>query len=367
MRGEGREPSEGGGEAGGGGLRPIGGADRGQGAGRPLQAGMGEGHGGVLAAFLDLLRRYGRASLAGAIGGVIVAVGLISVYETGFSRGHTVGEYKASANHYANEANQEIADQCLGQEQVAMAQCIQEIVEATNEDQRAERDLVAQIDAARWNLGALIIAILGSGLALLGTFLIHETLRTTRDTANEAKKANFAAVAAANEAKEANRIMRSESRPWVFIEQNVMCEFIHQEGGEQCTFWWKYNLVNKGRMPAHNISISWGVYRYDWTFVGAGQQGVADVVSQARRKVSYEIPALFPSESSPRETYGSTYGQRGQSRDHVPLPLCGIHPRPERASAIRHLTGFPTGERGRPLRPSRLPAADDTRERIHPD
>lgn len=77
-------------------------------------------------------------------------------------------------------------------------------------------------------------------------------------------------------------------------------------------------------MPAHNISIVSRVYRYDWGFIGAGWQGVEDVVRRAKEKDFWDISVLFPSESSPRTTYGR-YTIEGEKEGTMFLCACVIY------------------------------------------
>lgn len=228
---------------------------------------------------------------------VIVLLILTWAYDTGRLVGITESEYERHSDAYARHAQEDIQERCLLSEPVAQAECIREVVEATREDERAERDLIAQSEMALWAFWMLIVTGVTAAVTGIGVYYVRSTLMQAGET-------NRAAVAAAEAANEANRIMRAESRPWISIDQNVMCDFIYEEGSDRCNIWWQYTLTNKGKMPAHNISVSWGIYRYDWGFIGAGKQGVADVVNMAKRTRLYDISVLFPSESAPQTTYG---------------------------------------------------------------
>jgi hypothetical protein len=204
-------------------------------------------------------------------------------------------------------AEEQVQRDCAGLSGSELSECVYDEIAAAQDHARAKQDLEAQQEMARFTRLMGLTAIVGLFIGALSVWFIYDTLRAARDTAHEAKKATLAAVAAADEAREANRIMRSEARPWVSIDQNVLCDFIHEPGSERCDIWLEYTLTNKGKMPAHNISIFWDVYRFDWKYVGAGRQGVADAAQRAKGKPLHEIPVLFPSERTTRTTHGGSY------------------------------------------------------------
>ena len=247
----------------------------------------------------------------------IILLILTWVYDTVRLVGTTRSEYERHSDAYAHQAQEDIQERCLLIEPVAQVECIREVVQATREDERAERDLIAQSEMALWAFWMLIVTGVTAAVTGIGVYYVRSTLMQAGET-------NRAAVAAAEAANEANRIMRSESRPWIAIEQNVKCDFIYEEGGSKCEIWWEMTLTNKGKTPAHNVSITEGIYRYDWGFIGAGRQGVEDVVNRAKRKPFFDIPVIFTSESKPWATHGGSQ-IRGEDEGTIFLCVCVLY------------------------------------------
>jgi hypothetical protein len=198
-----------------------------------------------------------RRSLGGKVeGGLFFAglaprfgSGIVFLPRAGFSRGQSVGEYKAHSDAYAQDAEQEIRNRCVILPPLDMAECIQEVVKAANEDQRAERDLVAQKDAARWGLGTLIISAFGGAIAIIGTALVWKTLEATRNAVKEASEATKAAQEAVTVTRD---IGLKQLRPWLLaggVQFEIFNWSLDDRGPvQQLTF--HVPWVNRGQTPA---------------------------------------------------------------------------------------------------------------------
>ncbi|MGV8834010.1 MAG: hypothetical protein ACOH2N_18735 [Devosia sp.] len=81
------------------------------------------------------------------------------------------------SDRYSANTKQEISAACPAP---ASAECIVQIIEATHENQRAEADLNAQRDMAKWAFLLLIISTVGTLIGGFGLFWIRETLGATR-------------------------------------------------------------------------------------------------------------------------------------------------------------------------------------------
>jgi hypothetical protein len=107
-------------------------------------------------------------------------------FHAGRSKGQAEGQEAANSNYYASEAERQIQGYCLGLGPSDLRECIRDAIETQNESQRAESDLVAQRDAARWGLLSLALSGLGtllSGGALVGLFAsLAQTKRAISDT-----------------------------------------------------------------------------------------------------------------------------------------------------------------------------------------
>jgi hypothetical protein len=104
---------------------------------------------------------------------------------------------------YAN-AQEEFRNECLGRASVQeLPGCLEGIAEAARETQRAEEDLHAQVQMAKWArwmfYATLIVGVASVFVATVGILLVSETLALQRTATSEAAKAT-------REAVEANRL-----------------------------------------------------------------------------------------------------------------------------------------------------------------
>lgn len=116
-------------------------------------------------------------------------------------------------------------------------------------------------------------------------------------TLSAANKTNESALAAAQAANTANDILREEGRPWLRVERDTRCKVKFNDNGIVLVNW-NYQFINKGKSPALNLRFEWSIYKYDWSFIGAGRQGVEDAIKRAQRKNSITRRILFPSEKT---------------------------------------------------------------------
>ncbi|MCL3882472.1 hypothetical protein [Marivita sp. GX14005] len=144
-----------------------------------------------------------------------------------------------------------------------------------------KRLIAAEDSLAQW-----VIAF----LSFLAVMLLWLTLR-------QAIRTNDAAVAAANAANVANELMRSEQRPWLTLRWQVSCEYL-QRSSTKYSLKWFYNVENLGKSPAFNVRVSYNVYRYDWSFIGAGRQAAPIEMDRAKRSTNFTSKVLFPNQST---------------------------------------------------------------------
>ena len=170
-------------------------------------------------------RGSGNKIVAGVFATVIISLILVTIYDIGRSKGIAEAEYQRSSDTYASHARKSIEEHCLLLQPVAQTNCIREVIEATREDQRAESGLTAQLDMAHWAFLMLIVAVITATITGVGVVFVRSTLVQAGET-------NEAAVRAAKAANEANRIMQSQARPWISIDQNVLCDFFYETGSD---------------------------------------------------------------------------------------------------------------------------------------
>jgi len=151
---------------------------------------------------------------------------------------------RLEAEHYAAEyaaESQERIEQCVSLANSAdIAECISQVVGATREHQRGERDLAAQRDMAKWAGWLLIASGAGVWITLAGVIYVALTLQATR-----------AAVAAANRtADEAKRIGEAQIRAYL----SPSIEKFTLQGDGQNIFKFRMGLKNSGQSPALRVT-----------------------------------------------------------------------------------------------------------------
>lgn len=207
--------------------------------------------------------------LTQAVSAIFIALVLLfivlAVYHTGELT--AVGRYKAEEHsaEYAADANQRIISDCLEREPPAMADCIREIIETTNEHQRSEYDLVAQSNMAVWALWMVFlsfisIVVTGAGVVYVALTLI-EAKRTTTAALAGAEHARVAAVASAETAKsavEANdlakRLAANEQRPWISIDKESISIILRIINDDRIRLPSTFNIRNTGKTPANSFA-----------------------------------------------------------------------------------------------------------------
>ena len=169
---------------------------------------------------------------------------VITIFKTGGST--TLSRYKQQANtaSYAASAEKEIEQRCLNLEPPRMAECIRGIIEATNEHNRDEDDLVAQTDMAWWAFWMVIVSVGSAGVTVVGIYFVWRTLN-----------ANTAAVVQASRANDiAEQTRLDVGRPFVFIENigTNIDDILNAPALGSLGGWvnWSFNIRHYGEMPA---------------------------------------------------------------------------------------------------------------------
>lgn len=102
-------------------------------------------------------------------------------YILGWGLGVDAGEYQANTDTYTKHAADEIESACTSGDALADTECIVRVIEATNEHKRAERDLIAQRNMARWALLMLIATVAMAVITGGGVYYVWRTLKVTRE------------------------------------------------------------------------------------------------------------------------------------------------------------------------------------------
>lgn len=132
-----------------------------------------------------------------AFGLVVLATVLIwASFYLGSQLGEARGQRNYSSASYERHAQEEISRACLRRDGVDLAECIAEIINTTNEQQRAESDLVAQTEMATWAFWMLMATIVIAAITGVGVVFVWQTLGATRAMASETTRIGEAQVRA---------------------------------------------------------------------------------------------------------------------------------------------------------------------------
>lgn len=176
-------------------------------------------------------------------------------------------------------------------------ECLRVRIEPSREEQRAEEDLRAQKDMARWALALLVITFLLGGITvgvtLYGVFLVRDTLQANRD--------------AVDVAREANRLAADSRRAWLSIEEASLT-FPTELTEDYFVMTPRTRVKNLGDVPATSVEV-----RFQAHFFKGSEQSHSDAeASFARGLRTHPVELgqiLFPQEDfTSRETrqYGKT-------------------------------------------------------------
>lgn len=173
-------------------------------------------------------------------------------------------QQQAQSAKYAAAANQEIHQSCIGLEPVSEAECIREVIEATHEHDRAERDLVAQYDMALWAFWMLVVSGTATLLTAAGVWMIYRTLlhtaamaRDTKVTAQAAadgvRQAELANQSAQAAAESAWKIGQAQTRAYVTVADLYIARAV-----DPPMFKLKFSYTNTGiGTPQSEIAVFW--------------------------------------------------------------------------------------------------------------
>ena len=114
----------------------------------------------------------------------------------GVSAGQHRSEAQKQTSHYRSATQQRVAD-CGRQPQAGRAHCIDDAISSFHEEQRAERNLDAQREAADWAWWVLIVSLCQAPITLAGVILLLRNVTQTDEALNQARAGNEIAGATA--------------------------------------------------------------------------------------------------------------------------------------------------------------------------
>ncbi len=174
---------------------------------------------------------------------LIASLVAVFLYDSGRKHGEALGEYSANSDTYARNTQEHIKECLALPEDGRKSKCIVKVVEASNEHERAEKDLIAQTEMALWALGMLVVSTLMMFVSALGVWWIRETLAETRN-----------AVKAADDAVTVTRkIGESQLRAYCSVDSATLEQGNPDSGGDGYRkIYTQITIKNYGQTPAYD-------------------------------------------------------------------------------------------------------------------
>ena len=174
--------------------------------------------------------------------------------------------------HYADETYNPKRESCFALINEGKANCLAEASEGQRENERKDRDLVAQETSAAWASVMGLGAFFGVFISIAGIFLVWIAYQQSRTT---------------------NDIARSADRPWLDFEivSFARFHFMDTAEGKMLRFSHETKVHNYGRSPALNVHIRFS------SFVGSTftpQDGIQTVFAKPSRG---SAKIVFPDKS----------------------------------------------------------------------
>lgn len=133
--------------------------------------------------------------------GVTAGLALIIAFATGGyilgnQLGQEVGKKDAHTKKYERHAANEIERTCLRLDPAAEAECVVRVINSAHEHKRAESDLIAQRNMARWALLMLLATVAMAFITAAGVYYVWRTLKATQVMAGDTRRIGEAQVRA---------------------------------------------------------------------------------------------------------------------------------------------------------------------------
>ena len=119
---------------------------------------------------------------------VLISLIFVQIFDSGRLLGEAGERQEANSRSYAADANEQIA-KCPVSNIPRYTKCVVEVIESTNEQQRSERDLVAQMKMGEWAFWMVIISAIVAAVTAVGVWWVKRTLDATLIAATAAHDA----------------------------------------------------------------------------------------------------------------------------------------------------------------------------------
>ena len=210
----------------------------------------------------------------------LAAIGISgwAVFQTGYLLGIDAGEYQANSDTYAHHAEQEIRSTCAGLDGVAQTECISRVVESANQHERAEGDLVAQRNMARWALWMLIVTGLMAFVTAIGVYYVWRTLLATQDMAGDTRE-----------------IGQTQIRAWLSFNIERI-DFFQDELEDGPRLEVAMTYANHGAQPATYVAATVGIFDPDLSFEERHRRFELMLREHHASRVTDKVATVFPGE-----------------------------------------------------------------------
>jgi hypothetical protein len=182
------------------------------------------------------------------------------------------------AERYTNRASEIVEKRCVRLSSEAKRNCVEEIEQATRENEREERDLEAQLITAAWTAFMGAAALIGMAVSVIGVGLVFITFRETRKATIAAQHGAAHALASLH----ANRAwITPDGYATYEIKDSKINGILHKE-----TFAISLKWKNTGGSPAINstcfscyavVGNGAGVPHFDNFGDGGGISGILGI------------------------------------------------------------------------------------------
>ena len=193
---------------------------------------------------------------------IIAVTGIVTILLAGFFYWLSTDYQKdegqqreAGAGHDSSAAEEQQYNPCARLSGVVDSiNCILRVAQGDRDTQRAEYDLQAQQDMARWALGLLVLSGVGLAVTTAGVIYVALTFRETRRMVGEASRSNAAAEAATAISRDTLELMRqttqTELRPYLVL---TFAGAIQLASGMPVRA--TVTVKNVGKTPAYKVAI----------------------------------------------------------------------------------------------------------------
>ena len=172
------------------------------------------------------------------LGLIPIVVALIwAAFYVGSQIGESRGEGNKHTAEYERHAEKKIRATCLSGQGGDIAECVAKVIRSTNEHQRAQDDLVAQTEMARWAFYMLVATVVVAVITGAGVYYVWRTLSITRE------------------------IGEAQTRAYLTLEDaNLRVSY---EADQSTTLEFTGKVTNTGQSPASAVESNYKFHVFD--------------------------------------------------------------------------------------------------------